>query len=48
MSKTVISVEHPCPEWNRRVSKAYRLGQIGTGMLRLAQRDVFINDLKLW
>jgi hypothetical protein len=28
---TVISVEHPCPEWNRRVSKAYRLGQIGAG-----------------
>jgi hypothetical protein len=28
---TVISVEHPCPEWSRRVSKAYRLSQIGAG-----------------
>jgi hypothetical protein len=31
----VISVEH--------LSKSYRLGQIGTGTLRQAQRDAFTN-----
>jgi len=34
----VISVEHPCPERSRRVSKSYRLGQVSTRLRQSTRR----------